>query len=144
MVGLVEAAHKYSPTEAQFSTYAYNMIKWAILSYLQANNSPIKIPWAYKDKTQFSFMSLSESDNENSASSPQIDIYDEDDGYSFVELLESIKKVLTEREYSVLMMKYKGYSQLEISKNLGISQSRVSKILSSIKETVKPILRGGD
>lgn len=85
-------------------------------------------------------MSLSESDNENPASSPQIDIYDEDDGYSFVELLESIKKVLTEREYSVLMMKYKGYSQLEISKILGISQSRVSKILSSIKETVKPIL----
>lgn len=141
LVGLTEAANRYKSGKAKFSTFAYIRIRGAILNYLQNNKSLIKTPWAQDKKVSFNFVSLLAANDEDYPNSQQREICDEESGYSSIDLLESIKTVLTEQEYSVLIMRYEGYTQLEISQKLGISVGGVNKLLSLIREAVYPIVK---
>lgn len=143
VTGLVEAAKRYRPEKAKFATYAYYRIQGAVLNYLQSKTSLIRVP-KRNNKNEApvapNIVSLSAKQGEDSAEAQQMDVPVEDNGYSFVELAESVKKILTEYEYKILMMKYEGYSQVEIGKLLDKSDAAVSKIVVGIRHKLQPML----
>lgn len=61
-------------------------------------------------------------------------------GEVFGEVLESLVKVLTDRERTAFELKARGYIQTEIAQMMGVSRSRVSQLMRSIREKGETIL----
>lgn len=57
--------------------------------------------------------------------------------------LERFKSILTDREYTVIQLTIKGYNQKEISKQIKVSQSQVSRIFIKAKDKVKEATTDG-
>jgi RNA polymerase sporulation-specific sigma factor len=142
VLGLVEAAKRYKPGKAKFSTYAYFRVKGAILNFIQNNKSIIKIPWRRnKDGEKIKVVSLSPTSEDEDWNQQQFDISDEEKGYASVELEESLKKILTNQEYEILLLKMEGYSLNEISEKIKIPQKKINEFMELIKMKAQEILK---
>jgi RNA polymerase sigma factor for flagellar operon FliA len=113
-VGLTEAAQRYRPGKAKFSTYAYIRIRGAILNYLRLREPIFPNMKKKEDALGRSIVvPLTPADDENEQ---KMEIPCEDHGYEFADTLAVIKSFLTKKEFQIVMLKYQGFTQVEISK----------------------------
>lgn len=119
-IGLCHAALEYDPSKGMFSTYAYGAMRNEVYTYWR-NTYKLK-----KSIPQDMLVSYNEVLSEKIES---LDI-----SHLFIE--EKIKK-LNDKERFIVLKSALGYKQNEISKELGISQSYVSRILRNIEKKWK-------
>lgn len=138
VTGLIEAAQRYVPGRAKFTTYAYTRVNGAILNYLRLRSTLLRVPKSATDNgVRINISSLSAKED---AAQQQVDLPIVEQCFSFVELLEDIKNALTEQEFRIVMLKYEGYAQIEISKFLNLSENSISRIMSVIRQKLRVML----
>ena len=125
VLALTECARRFKQDKAKFSTYAYIRIRGAILNFLQANKSLIRIPWQAKQEN-FTFTGETELEY----------VHDSESFYEQIELNEALKVQMNSRQYSVFTYKCKGFTQAEISEKMKLSLGTVNRIISQIKEII--------
>lgn len=136
-LGLIKAAQTFKQDKnIKFSTYAYHImdIEFKIefralksnkrnkdreLLYLNATNTG--------DKTQDNISFIDNIEDKGN-------IY-----YDYVDLIQSLKHELNERQKIVLDLTIKGYKQKEIKQVLDLSQPQISRIWNEIKQKARSI-----
>lgn len=147
-IGLIKAINTYETGKGtQLATYTARCIENEILMLLRANkkfrndlhlSDPVG---SDKDGNELTLMDLL-SDNDDAVFS-QVDKSIEREKF-----LQFIKGVLTEREYTVLCLRYglkgeKNYAQREVAFFLKISRSYISRIEKKAIEKLKVSVRNG-
>ena len=148
-IGLVKAIDSYDEGKGTaLATYTARCIENEILMLLRANKK-------YKnDVSLYDPVGTDKDGNELTL----IDLLSEKDDAVFAEVDRSIrrdklvaflKKTLTQREYSVLVLRYglkneRVYAQREVAKFLKISRSYVSRIEKKAVEKLKRAVKKGD
>ncbi len=145
-IGLIKAINTYkSEKGTQLATYTARCIENEILMMLRANK---------KHKNDVYLSDPVGSDNEGNELTLMDLLYEKDDvvfaqvdkAIERKRLLEFLRTVLTEREYTVICLRYglkdtRNYAQREVANFLKISRSYISRIekkaLEKLKETVK-------
>jgi RNA polymerase sigma factor FliA len=121
-LGLTEAASRYDDTKGvQFSTYAYPRIQGAILDYLR------ELSWGNKEDQSVvcDLESLENCSGVEPQSSPE-------------QLLEEISEDLDEQAKTMMKFYFiDEFSMKEIGKKFGVSESRISQLISSYKQKIK-------
>lgn len=132
-IGLIKAVNSYHEGKGtQFATYASKCIENEILMVIRAgkkyrNTKSLYEPVSYdKDGNEVTLIDLIGLDEESVISKVESRIVQE-------KLIEIAKKVLDEREYEIVMLRYginadKAYTQNEVAEKYGISRSYVSRI----------------
>lgn len=147
-IGLIKAVNSFDPSKgAQFATYTARCIENEILMLLRANkkykndislSDPVGTD---KDGNELTLMDLlSEKDD---SVFKQVDRSIERDKF-----LQFIKEQLTEREYTVLCLRYglkgeRNYAQREVARFLKISRSYISRIEKKAVEKLKDAVKKG-
>ena len=141
-IGLIKAINTYSPEKnTQLSTYAARCIENEILMLLRVNK---------KHTQNLSLNDCLGSDKDGNEILLEDIIPQEENememiekNYSYKKMYAYLKKVLSKREYEIIVMRYglfntQQLTQMEIAKKLGISRSYISRIESkAIKELQK-------
>ena len=141
-IGLIKAIKTFSPEKnTQLSTYAARCIENEILMLLRVNK---------KHTQNLSLNDCLGSDKDGNEIVLEDIIPQEDNememiekNYSYEKMYAYLKKVLSKREYQIIIMRYglfgtEPLTQMEIAKKLGISRSYISRIESkAIKEMRK-------
>ncbi len=147
-IGLVKAINSYELDKGtQLATYTARCIENEILMLLRSNK---------KHKNDVSLSDPVGSDKDGNELTLMDLLYDSEDAV-FVEVdkgierdkfLDFIKGVLTQREYTILCLRYglkggKNYAQREVAKILKISRSYVSRIEKKAVEKLKDAVKKG-
>ena len=136
MVGLVKAARTFDESRGfLFSTYAGNCIQKEILAYMKRQRKHKRSISINQDIRGFQGVPVEEAlgfcqkEYEN--------VWKRD-------LLERCMGVLDQNQRKIVLLYYgKGLKQTEISKQLGISQAQVCRIIKKSLEKMRKILGGG-
>lgn len=132
-IGLIKAVNSFHDGKGtQFATYASRCIENEILMVIRAgkkykNTKSLYEPVSYdKDGNEVALIDLIGQEEESVISKVESRIVQE-------KLLSVAKKVLDEREYEIIMLRYginedKAYTQNEVAKKYNISRSYVSRI----------------
>ena len=132
-IGLIKAVHSFHDGKGtQFATYASRCIENEILMVIRAgkkykNTKSLYEPVSYdKDGNEVALIDLIGQEDESVISKVESRIVQE-------KLLSVAKKVLDEREYEIIMLRYginedKAYTQNEVAEKYDISRSYVSRI----------------
>lgn len=132
-IGLIKAVNSFHDGKGtQFATYASRCIENEILMVIRAgkkykNTKSLYEPVSYdKDGNEVTLIDLIGQEDESVISKVESRIVQE-------KLLSVAKKVLDEREYEIIMLRYginedKAYTQNEVAKKYDISRSYVSRI----------------
>lgn len=134
MIALNSAIDTYEVGKGRFSTYAVRTIRNEMFKYTNQFN--------YKKRTKIFDVPLSiDYEYQNMCSVDKIEDYISSD-YDLEDISlkkDLLKQVLSflikkveKRDYDILMLKYVGYSNIEISNMYGISYQRVGQILDNI------------
>ena len=131
-IGLIKGIDTYKPSKnTRITTYAARCIQNEILMYYRASK---------KEISEFSLNDLIGYDKEGNEinlvdvlKTDEEDVVEKINTNDLIEKLNKYLKVLTPREKTIIKKRYgldntKEYTQKEISKNLGISRSYVSRI----------------
>ncbi len=162
IIGLMKAIDRYDERKAKFSTYAYIKIRGEILDFLRSLEI---VPRSVKDKIKKEHQNTDDLSIplSNTAIMVSIEkaIYDKDPNLKLIDTLVSKKaspeeqviqqdlkekvlkamEKLSDKEKAVLQMIYFEERDLKyISKELGISMSRVSQLKAIAIEKIKSIL----
>ena len=141
-IGLVKAINTYDLSKgAQLATYTARCIENEILMLLRANKkykanvSISEIVGCDKDGNELSLMDLLSIDEESVLSQVEQSLF-------YEKLLKTIKECLSEREYTVILLRFglKGnrpLCQREVSSLLKISRSYISRIEKRAIEKLK-------
>lgn len=141
-IGLVKAINTYDLSKgAQLATYTARCIENEILMLLRANKkykanvSISEIVGCDKDGNELSLMDLLSIDEESVLSQVEQSLF-------YEKLLKTIKECLSEREYTVILLRFglKGnrpLCQREVSSLLKISRSYISRIEKRAIEKIK-------
>ncbi len=147
-IGLIKAINTYQTGKGtQLATYTARCIENEILMLLRANkkykndvylNDPVG---ADKDGNELTLMDLL-CEKEDTV------FYQVDKSIEREKFLNFIKEVLTEREYTVLCLRYglkgqKNYAQREVAKFLKISRSYISRIEKKAIDKLKSAVKKG-
>ena len=147
-IGLIKAINSYQPDKGtQLATYTARCIENEILMLLRSNKkfkndvSLTDPVGADKDGNELTLMDLL--CEKEDAVFEQVD-----KGIEREKFLEFIKEVLTEREYTVLCLRYglKGessYAQREVARFLKISRSYISRIEKKAIDKLKVAVKKG-
>lgn len=139
-IGLCKAANTYNNNKSGFSTYAYKCMYTTVMMEKRKENTMRTIPqnqiFYYENQVSEESKSNDTSTFLNYIPSKQ-DI--ENEIISALSL-ENIKNELVGNKRKVFLLLRDGYTQCEISKIIGISKQRVSKIKQEIAE--KYYMRG--
>lgn len=145
MIGLYKAIQNYDQTKNDnFSSFASMCIHRQIQSAVKIANSKKNLP--LNDYFSINIEGEIESDNEKS---PQIILVTKDRVVEKVslekeknsEIIKSIKEVLDERQFRVLLLYLNGYSYQEISNITDIKLKTVDNTIQAIKKKLKKILK---
>lgn len=132
-IGLIKAVNSFHEGKGtQFATYASKCIENEILMVIRAgkkyrNTKSLYEPVSYdKDGNEVTLIDLIGMEDESVISKVESKIVQE-------KLIEIAKKVLDDREYEIIMLRYginadKAYTQNEVAEKYGISRSYVSRI----------------
>ncbi len=132
-IGLIKAVNSFHDGKGtQFATYASRCIENEILMVIRAgkkykNTKSLYEPVSYdKDGNEVTLIDLIGQEDESVISKVESRIVQE-------KLLSVAKKVLDEREYEIIMLRYginedKAYTQNEVAEKYDISRSYVSRI----------------
>ncbi|WP_304459637.1 sigma-70 family RNA polymerase sigma factor [Alicyclobacillus sendaiensis] len=136
MLGLCKAARVYDPSRGKFSTIAVVYIQHEMMKLVdRARRRPKTIP----------FVAPREQDESDSGHSESVWLRCEAD-FSGVEWRDFSRR-LSEREQSLLALAWAGYTQKDIARRLGISQSYVSRMLGRLErrwnQSLQPMKRKG-
>ena len=133
-IGLIKAVNSFHDGKGtQFATYASRCIENEILMVIRAgkkykNTKSLYEPVSYdKDGNEVTLIDLIGQEDESVISKVESRIVQE-------KLLSVAKKVLDEREYEIIMLRYginedKAYTQNEVAEKYDISRSYVSRIV---------------
>ena len=133
-IGLCKAANTYNNDKSEFSTYAYKCMYTAIIMEKRKENAMRTIP---QNQIVYYENQVNESSKENDTSTflnyipSKQDI--ENETISALSL-ENIENKLDGNKRKVFVLLKEGYTQSEISKIIGISKQRISKIKQEILE----------
>ncbi len=133
-IGLCKAANTYNNDKSEFSTYAYKCMYTAIIMEKRKENAMRTIP---QNQIVYYENQVNESSKENDTSTflnyipSKQDI--ENETISTLSL-ENIENKLDGNKRKVFVLLKEGYTQSEISKIIGISKQRISKIKQEILE----------
>lgn len=133
-IGLCKAANTYNNDKSGFSTYAYKCMYTTIIMEKRKENAMCRIP---QNQIFYYGNQVSEESKDNDTStflnymSSKQDIKNET--ISALSL-ENIENKLNGNKKKVFLLLREGYTQCEISKIIGISKQRVSKIKHEIAE----------
>ena len=141
-IGLIKAVNTFKyGKNTQFSTYAARCIENEILMLLRLNkkHTPVlsltESLGKDKDGNEISIMDVVPDEDENVEKKVEDNIFTE-------KLLNFIKRVLSDREYQIITMRYglndtPAYTQREIAKKLNISRSYISRLEKKAIEIMK-------
>lgn len=133
-IGLCKAANTYNNNKSGFSTYAYKCMYTTIIMEKRKENAMRIIP---QNQIVYYENQVNESSKDNDTSTflnyipSKQDI--ENETISALSL-ENIENELVGNKKKVFLLLREGYTQCEISKIIGISKQRVSKIKQEITE----------
>lgn len=133
-IGLCKAANTYNNDKSRFSTYAYKCMYTTIIMEKRKENAMRTIP---QNQIVYYENQVNESSKDNDTSTflnyipSKQDI--ENEIISALSL-ENIENELVGNKKKVFLLLREGYTQCEISKIIGISKQRVSKIKQEITE----------
>ena len=116
-IGLCKAANTYNNGKSGFSTYAYKCMYTTIMMEKRKENAMRTIP---QNQIVYYENQVSEESKENETISTLS--------------LENIENELVGNKRKVFVLLKEGYTQSEISKIIGISKQRISKIKQEILE----------
>ena len=147
-IGLIKAINTYEPNKgSQLATYTARCIENEILMLLRANK---------KFKADVSLSDPVGTDKDGNELTLMDLLYEKDDEvFSRVDksierekFLNFLKSVLTEREFTVLCLRYglkgeRNYAQREVAKFLKISRSYISRIEKHSIEKIKDAVKKG-
>ena len=146
MIGLYKAIKGYDKKKnASFKTFATMCIKHQIQSAIKVANAKKNSPLSNSVSLQ-SFSENSDDDDFLPVNlifqvSPDEKIINKED---YRNLLENIKKMLSEKELQVLKYYLKGYTYKEISNILGTSEKSIDNSLSRIKSKLKKLVENNN
>ena len=146
MIGLYKALKSYDKKKnASFKTFATMCIKHQIQSAIKVANAKKNSPLSNSVSLQ-SFSENSDDDDFLPVNlifqvSPDEKIINKED---YRNLLENIKKMLSEKELQVLKYYLKGYTYKEISNILGTSEKSIDNSLSRIKSKLKKLVENNN
>ena len=133
-IGLCKAANNYNSDKYEFSTYAYRCMYTTIMIEKRKENTMRRIP---QNQIVYYENQVSEESKDNDTSiflnyiPSKQDI--ENETISVLSL-KNIENKLDGNKKKVFLLLREGYTQCEISKIIGISQQRISKIKHEIAE----------
>lgn len=133
-IGLCKAANTYNNDKSEFSTYTYKCMYTTIIMEKRKENAMRTIP---QNQIVYYENQVNESSKDNDTSTflnyipSKQDI--ENETISALSL-ENIENELVGNKKKVFLLLREGYTQCEISKIIGISKQRVSKIKQEITE----------
>lgn len=133
-IGLCKAANAYNNDKSGFSTYAYKCMYTTIMTEKRKENAMHTIP---QNQIVYYENQVNEEHKDNDTStflnyiSSKQNIENET---ILTLLLDNIENELVGNKRKVFLMLRNGYTQCEISKIIGISQQRISKIKHEIAE----------
>ena len=133
-IGLCKAANTYDNSKSGFSTYAYKCMYTTVMMEKRKENAMRTIP---QNQIVYYENQVSEESKSNDTSTflnyipSKQDI--ENEIISALSL-ENIKNELTGNKRKIFLLLKEGYTQCEISKIVGVSKQRVSKIKQEIAE----------
>ena len=133
-IGLCKAANTYNNDKSGFSTYAYKCMYTTIMQEKRKENAMRTIPQNqivyYENK-----LNEESKDNDTSTFLNYIPSKQNVETETISTLsLDNIENELVGNKRKVFLMLKEGYTQCEISKIIGISKQRVSKIKQEIVE----------
>ena len=133
-IGLCKAANTYNNSKSGFSTYAYKCMYTAVMMEKRKENAMRTIPqnqiFYYENQ-----VSEESKDNDTSTFLNYIPSKQDIENEIISALsLENVKNELVGNKRKVFLLLRDGYTQCEISKIIGISKQRVSKIKQEIAE----------
>lgn len=147
-IGLIKAVNTYEPSKGtQLATYTARCIENEILMLLRANKK-------FKNDILLSDTVGTDKDG-NEMTLMELLSEKEDTVFAKVDrsierekFLKFIKSVLTEREYTVLCLRYglktdRNYAQREVAKFLKISRSYISRIEKKAIDKLKEVIKKG-
>lgn len=146
MIGLYKAIKGYDKKKnASFKTFATMCIKHQIQSAIKVANAKKNSPLS----NSVSLQSFSEnSDDEDFLPvslifqiSPDEKVINKE---NYQNLLENIKKILSDKEFQVLKYYLKGYTYKEISNILETSEKSIDNSLSRIKAKLKKLIENNN
>lgn len=133
-IGLCKAANTYNNSKSGFSTYAYKCMYTTVMTEKRKENAMRTIP---QNQIVYYENQVSEESKDNDISTflnyitSKQDI--ENETISTLSL-ENIENELVGNKRKVFVLLKEGYTQSEISKIIGISKQRISKINQEILE----------
>lgn len=133
-IGLCKAANTYNNDKSEFSTYAYKCMYTTIMMEKRKENAMRIIP---QDQIVYYENQVNESSKENDTSTFLNYIpskHDVENETISTLSLENIENELAGNKRKVFVLLKEGYTQSEISKIIGISKQRISKIKQEILE----------
>lgn len=133
-IGLCKAANTYNNDKSEFSTYAYKCMYTTIIMEKRKENAMRTIP---QNQIVYYENQVNESskDNDTSTFLNYIPCKQDIENETISALsLENIENELVGNKKKVFLLLREGYTQCEISKIIGISKQRVSKIKQEITE----------
>ena len=146
MIGLYKALKGYDKKKnASFKTFATMCIKHQIQSAIKVANAKKNSPLSNSVSLQ-SFSENSDDDDFLPVNlifqvSPDEKIINKED---YRNLLENIKKMLSDKEFQVLKYYLKGYTYKEISNILETSEKSIDNSLSRIKSKLKKLIENNN
>ncbi len=146
MIGLYKALKGYDKKKnASFKTFATMCIKHQIQSAIKVANAKKNSPLSNSVSLQ-SFSENSEDEDFLPVSlifqiSPDEKVINKE---NYQNLLENIKKMLSDKEFQVLKYYLKGYTYKEISNILETSEKSIDNSLSRIKSKLKKLIENNN
>ncbi|MDI9261242.1 sigma-70 family RNA polymerase sigma factor [Alicyclobacillus sendaiensis] len=137
MLGLCKAARAYDPSRAKFSVFAIRCIE---------NEMRLLLRQVRRRPKTTSLDDVPREDDESKAGHPESVWLRCEADFSEIEWRE-FASLLSTRERSVLAHAWLGYTQKDIARRLGISQSYVSRMLGRLErrwnQSLQPMKRKG-
>lgn len=128
---MIHARKYYDPTKSQLTTYMYFVVDRAMLNFICEWNGFEGNKGKHRPRQKdVSIQALEEMEgNDGLAEGRNHYLYDEDKEFESTELLQTMKKILTEREYMVITSYYYyGLELKDLAPVLGMTKAGVSKL----------------
>lgn len=147
-IGLCLATQRYDERKGtEFATFAIAYINGYINTFfrdfLSGPIRPQRKDWQAKEVPQYFYLDSITVDGEEKSAHDIVELQESKEEEIIAELeLERIKNKLSDRESRYIDLAMKGARQIEIGREIGVSQAQVSRIRTKIRKKVKDYIGG--